>query len=535
MSSYNIRAITIVVILALVGLVAVQLYWIANAVSLREQRFEQNVNDALNNVVYKMEKLSAAAHITKKFNFRKQGIRYNSMLDSLKKSSDDLGGKLNKLQVKKNMYNVKVFEEVSSDSNGVVTKRTRHKQFYIDSLVPHDFGVGVSVQQQDPYAIPHLDSHWVAQKSDMMNDIFDELVSINIYNDANQRVDTTLLDSVLNAELLNKGVETEFDYGVLMADDYLVCNSNLTSSEKNDIRNSKFKVNLSPENLFIKPQYLLVHFPNKANYILSTISLMLLGSAILILLLVFSFYYSITTIMRQKKLSEIKNDFISNMTHEFKTPISTISLACQVLTDDTIEQSPERAGKYVRVIKEENGRLGQLVENILQTAILDKGEFKLKMEDVNVHDVVEHAINNIRLQVEQRKGEIIFDLQASNYVIKADRIHLTNIVYNLIDNAIKYTAQTPIIKIETQNTSNSVMISIEDNGIGISKENQKRIFDTMYRVPQGNVHNVKGFGLGLSYVKAVAEKHHGDVLVQSEIGKGSKFTLILPIKQPNIS
>jgi two-component system phosphate regulon sensor histidine kinase PhoR len=255
---------------------------------------------------------------------------------------------------------------------------------------------------------------------------------------------------------------------------------------------------------------------------------MLLVSLAFMLALIFSFYYTISTIFKQKKLSEIKNDFISNMTHEFKTPISTISLACEVLHDSSIEKSPERVNTYVKMISDENKRLSLLVENILQTALLDKGQLKLKIQSFDIHALIAETITNIKLQVENKDGEITTDLKASIPVINADRVHITNIIFNLIDNALKYSNDQPKIKIVTVSDNEGIFISVTDNGIGISKENQKRIFDTMYRVPTGNIHNVKGFGLGLSYVKAVVEKHGGSISVASELGKGSNFTVYLP-------
>ncbi len=255
---------------------------------------------------------------------------------------------------------------------------------------------------------------------------------------------------------------------------------------------------------------------------------MLLVSGAFMIILVFSFYYTISTIFRQKKLSEIKNDFISNMTHEFKTPISTISLACEVLNDKAIEKSPERTSNYVKMISDENKRLSLLVENILQTAILDKGEFKLKIQSTDIHTLIEQTIANIKIQVENKEGEITTELNAELPVINADRVHITNIIFNLIDNAIKYSNQNPVINIATRSNKHGIFISIKDNGIGISKENQHRIFDTMFRVHTGNVHNVKGFGLGLSYVKAVVEKHGGSIKVESELNKGSTFIVYLP-------
>ena len=218
------------------------------------------------------------------------------------------------------------------------------------------------------------------------------------------------------------------------------------------------------------------------------------------------------------------------MTHEFKTPISTISLATEMLNDKTIKNSPEKISTFLNMINSENKRLSLLVENILQTAILDKGELKLQKLDVDIHNLIEQTIDNIKLQVENKEGKITTQLDATSPIIYADRGHITNIIFNLIDNALKYTNAQPEIKISTQNKDDGIYISVQDNGIGISKENQKKIFDTMFRVPTGNIHNVKGFGLGLSYVKTVVEKHNGTISVDSTLNQGSTFTIYLPNK-----
>lgn len=256
-------------------------------------------------------------------------------------------------------------------------------------------------------------------------------------------------------------------------------------------------------------------------------------SGMVMLILLFAFSYFIFTIIRQKKLSTIKNDFISNMTHEFKTPISTISLASEMLGDESIVKTPEKQKRFLKMIKDENKRLSVLVESILQTAILDKGEFKLKLNELDIHEIITTAINNTNLLVEQRNGKIVTNLNATKTRLMADRVHLTNIVFNLIDNAIKYSKEIPEITITTNDSSNGINIIVKDNGIGISKENQRKIFDKFYRVPTGNVHNVKGFGLGLSYVQAVVNKHGGEITVHSELGKGSIFTIFLPYS-PNM-
>lgn len=527
MNKNNIRIITIMASLALVGLITIQVYWINNSVEIGKERFDQSVNEALNNVVARLEKHFTAAKMTRKFNFRKQGMRFYAPKDSMKLgvSLDDK----NRFSVSKNQVSVKVVEEFSSDSAGVTIKRSREKNYASDSTSKD---LKAKIEADGPLHPYQLDSaevsnKWFTHQNAMVNDIFDELVSVNIYNGNDRQYDPKLLDSILRVELLEKGVTADYDFAVMASKLAPPDSSKLT--EKQDLLYaSPYKINLSPDNIFIKPQYLSVYFPGQKTYLLSSMWMMLLVSLTFMLALIFSFYYTISTIFKQKKLSEIKNDFISNMTHEFKTPISTISLACEVLNDRSIEKSPERVNNYVKMIGDENKRLSLLVENILQTAILDKGQLKLKIQSIDIHNLVEQAIVNTKLQAEQKEGEITMELKAENPVIHADRVHVTNIVFNLIDNALKYSNEHPRIKISTHNDSEGVFIAVMDNGIGISKENQKRVFDTMYRVPTGNIHNVKGFGLGLSYVKAVVEKHGGSISVESELGQGSTFTVYLP-------
>lgn len=531
MNKSNIRIITIMASMALLGLIAIQIYWVNNAVTLGEQRFEQSVSEALNNVVKRMEKQQAAARITKKFNFRKQGIRWFSpSKEAPRLVSDSLSDKKS-YSLQNNNVNVKIVEEYASDSNGIVVKRIRQKDYSSDTASTN---FDERIKNDGPSFFQQFETSpdWISHKNTMVNDIFDELVSINVYNGYDKKTDTLLLDSVLRVELLEKGVSANYVFGVTDSK-YIPSDSVQLSDRGKKIYDSPYKVNLAPDNVFIKPQFLSVYFPNQKRYLLSSMWGLLLVSLAFMLALIFSFYYTISTIFKQKKLSEIKNDFISNMTHEFKTPISTISLAVEVLNDKSVEKSPERVNNYVKMIGDENKRLSMLVENILQTAILDKGEFKLKIQSIDIHNVIEQTFTNIKLQVENKEGQIRAELNAERPVINADRVHVTNILFNLIDNALKYSKTNPDIKISTRNDDTGIFISVQDNGIGISKENQKRIFDTMYRVPTGNIHNVKGFGLGLSYVKAVVEKHGGTIKVESELGKGSMFTVYLPFDPVN--
>ncbi|MEN9000929.1 MAG: HAMP domain-containing sensor histidine kinase, partial [Flavobacteriales bacterium] len=241
-----------------------------------------------------------------------------------------------------------------------------------------------------------------------------------------------------------------------------------------------------------------------------------------------AFYYTVNTIYKQKQLSEIKNDFINNMTHELKTPISTIQLACEALTDQDMN-TPEMQGTFIGMIKEENTRLKGLVDTVLKTAILDKGQVKLQKEPINLLEVLAKVKENFSLQIGQLGGEIEIKNELPELIVAADTQHMTSVFQNLVDNAIKYTTAVPKITISTLKTIDNYIIKVADNGIGISKENLDKIFEKLYRVPTGDLHNVKGFGLGLNYVKSIVELHGGNVDVKSTKENGSTFIIKLPL------
>lgn len=531
MFKQNTSVITILASISILALIAVQLFWINNAVELREDEFKSSVNEALNNTVEKLDKASAAAKIKKNIRLRKQGIRTYPADYSIKKvlSTDTMKSKVNNL-FEKDKVNVKVFEELTTDSNGVVT--TSYNKYEGDTLEAKGILGPIDPEMPEQQDVEKLKMELLQQRTEMVHDLFEELVSINIYKNYKPQVDTVLMDSLLKLELTNKGISSNYIYRINI-DESKSVNDFLKSVHECDTTGCYFKINLAPNNAFVKPTFLSVYFPKHKRYIYKTLWLMLTVSGFIIIVLSLSFYYTISTIQKQKKLSVIKNDFISNMTHEFKTPISTISLASEFLNDDSVIKTPEKVGRYVKMIKDENKRLSVLVESILQTAVLDKGDFKLKITEIDLHEIINQAIQNIQLQVEQRKGTIIPKFFATKTKIFADKVHITNIVFNLMDNAIKYSKEIPEITVTTENRSDGIIFSVRDAGIGITKDNLKKIFDQFYRIPTGNIHNIKGFGLGLSYVRAIVIKHGGDITVESEINKGSTFRVFLPFEQEN--
>lgn len=251
------------------------------------------------------------------------------------------------------------------------------------------------------------------------------------------------------------------------------------------------------------------------------------------LIIIAAFYLTVRTMLRQKKLGEIKNDFINNMTHEFKTPIATISLAVDAMKNERVLQDREKIEYFRGIIKEENQRMNRQVETILKASQLERQEVELNLKPLHVHEVIKHVVDNFALQLQEKNGHAELLLQAENDLIDADEVHFSNLVNNLVDNAVKYSKENvPVqLRISTQVDGRRLMMRFEDNGIGMNKETVKRVFERFYRAHTGNLHNVKGFGLGLSYVKTMIEGHHGEIKVESVLGKGSTFVIHLPLKK----
>jgi two-component system phosphate regulon sensor histidine kinase PhoR len=291
---------------------------------------------------------------------------------------------------------------------------------------------------------------------------------------------------------------------------------------------TEYQVNLYPNDIFQKNLKLAIWFPGRDSFLYRSLNWLLIASFLFSVFIMVTFGLSVFYILRQKKISEMKSDFINNMTHEFKTPIATISVATDSITNAKVVNDPERIRYFAGMIKKENHRMNRQVEDILTIARLDRKDFEFTWEAVNVHELINDAVQGISIQVEKREGKINLELNASNPVITTDKIHGTNVIYNLLDNAMKYSVNPPEIKITTSNKPKGVLISVEDKGIGMTKAVQSKIFERFYRQTSGNIHNVKGFGLGLNYVKAVLEANCGTISVQSEPGKGSRFDVFLP-------
>lgn len=338
----------------------------------------------------------------------------------------------------------------------------------------------------------------------------------------NETPEPFLLETLLREEFERSNLTEDFEYGI-----YDCFTDSIVFGGKVDFRNpgtGRAEEILALINLEPDGHYFGVLFPNKTALILQQLDFWMYSSIIIFLIVVF-FSYTILLLMRQKRLSEVKTDFINNMTHELKTPISTIALSSEALSSPTICDEPDRMNRYVQIIRNENNRLRSQVEKVLQIASLSPGRVSLKIESLDVHSIIRKAEVTFRIKLEEMEGKMKLKLDASNPRIRGDVMHVTNMIYNLLDNAVKYSGDHPEVTISTHNEQGKLIVSVRDNGIGIPRSQQKMIFDKFYRVPTGNRHDVKGFGLGLYYVRTMMKAHRGRVRVESIPGKGSTFML----------
>jgi two-component system phosphate regulon sensor histidine kinase PhoR len=461
------------VTLSTIGLMIIQVYWIRDAVKVKQAVFFRDVNQAMRNVVYELDKMRLQDRVVKQRKFYQQNQSIYDTFDSL--------------------------NQILMMSMGSWSSQ-------------HDFDTWVMKTRHASRALQELSFNYSDQ--DHGNFLYSK---------------KALIDSLIAHELREKSIRTKFEFGVYSpaTNSMLIQKTGLYPEE---LLNESYFFDLSPlGSLFTYPNKLLIYFPNEQSFIVRQLWKLLGISVFLFIVIIVSFSLSIYIINRQKRLSVMKNDFINNMTHEFKTPISTIALACEALKDKDIQKSEIVYNNYIGVINEENKRLGSMAEQILQTAIIDKGQINLNKVKVNMHEIIERATNSKKIAAEEKGGEIELQLKASKPELTGDRIHLTNVMINLIDNALKYNINVPHIVINTINQNGNILIRVQDNGIGISQSNQKKIFEKLYRVPTGNIHDFKGFGLGLNYVKATTEMHEGKISVDSEPGKGSTFTIRLPV------
>ncbi len=343
--------------------------------------------------------------------------------------------------------------------------------------------------------------------------------------DINEIIDASILDHYLKTEFEYSNINIDYEYAIYDCEtDQMVFGKYINPTAKTIHDESKF------QKYDEFTYYFGIIFPSKTLYILNNMNIWLISGFVLITAIIF-FAYAIFIILRQKRLSEIQKEFINNMTHEFKTPISTIGISANVLTDPDIINDPGRLQNYAAIISDQNKRLENQIEKVLQVASIKKNKLDLKLETVNLHELIHEVYKSFKLTIKDQGGELALHLNADNPLVMADKLHLTNLIYNLIDNAVKYSKDAPVISVKTSNTEQNVLLEIRDKGIGIEKKYIQKIFDKFFRIPTGNIHNIRGFGLGLSYVKNIADSHKWDLNVKSTVNEGSRFVISIPLIQ----
>ena len=331
--------------------------------------------------------------------------------------------------------------------------------------------------------------------------------------------------------------DVRFEFGISSTvglNPYELKSANLVKAIEDTVNNKKFVYVLQVpsgsdyESLMPEEMMILV-IPDVKNNIFRQLRWLMIGAILFTLIICSAFYVTVSALFKQKKTSEIKNDFINNMTHEFKTPLATISLAVDAMRNEKVLQDREKMGYFSGIIKEENKRMNKQVETILQASLMERQEIQLNKVPIHVHEVIDNVLDNFQLQLADKNSKTVLQLNATADLIEGDDVHFTNLISNLVDNAVKYSKENLVIKISTVNTGKHIQVRIEDNGIGMNKETQKRIFEKFYRAHTGNVHNVKGFGLGLSYVKTMVDAHGGKIKVESATGRGTTFIIDMPL------
>lgn len=488
MKKSTIWILTIVMALTFVGLLYVQIMYMEEMIKMREQHFSEGVKRSLYALSTALEQ-----NETKKY------LEEDLMLvdPNLFASSDPLGlDKKGKYGLENDYKLSKPKQEEMSDKFGEFQEALKGQYLYQKGL---------------------------------LNEVILTILNQSSTRPITERADSAIVKTYLRTELDNNGINLPFEYAIIDRHGRMVYESENYDSSAN--KEEIFTQTLFPNDPDARRHYMNVYFPDKDKFIFSSVTFMIPAFAFTVILLLI-FLLTIIMAFRQKKLSEMKNDFINNMTHEFKTPISTISLAAQMLNDDSVRKSPNMMQHISTVINDETKRLRFQVEKVLQMSMFDRQKATLKLQEVDANSAIYNIVNTFKLKVEKCGGCINASLDAEDPIVNVDEMHFTNVIFNLLDNAVKYRREdTPLeLNVVTRNLPNGrIEISIQDNGIGMKKDDLKKIFEKFYRVSTGNRHDVKGFGLGLAYVHNMVTELKGDIRAESELNKGSKFIITLPI------
>ncbi len=538
------RIIMFLMATSLVGIIVVQALWIQHAYESESARFDQDVYKALNRGISKLERVESFRFLERELDLprppkmnidslismarpRKPHMRFKRFDDSNRMQQSSVVY-LTDTNMRNQVITIIEDTEGAKDIEVIWSEDSMDMDFNADKWVDHETEINEieeliiateeEIQQQREII--------VKEKYDRFNETMNRWVIEYSIDDEtfNHRMLQLNIDTIISKALKNNGIFLAFNYQVVneQNDTTKIIKS---SDDSTILLSPRYETELFPQDLFMKNLYLRVDFPERSKHVYRAISLLVIGSLVFTFIILFTFGMTLYYMQKQKKISDIKSDFINNMTHEFKTPIATISLATDTMNSPKILGKEKETKYYLDIIRQENKRMNKQVEKILQMALIENKDFQLDFQLTDAHPIIEDACQVIELNVKKKEGKIVSLLRATCSKILIDEIHFANVLTNIFDNAVKYNENPPEILVETYNKDNTFFIRIKDNGTGMNKEVQEHIFDKFYRKPSGNIHNVKGFGLGLSYVKAIINAHGGAITVSSDVGNGSTFIL----------
>jgi len=492
-------------VITVILLIMVQAAWIDKAMIIEKAKFEEKVNKALYEVVKLTEKRETIIQISE------------SSVPFSKDSAEITRSKF--------LFEENFVEKTENDS-----ARKEQKIYYLqgDSLYQIEAASKDTIGGFNEFTQEDLKQRIIgkiSKKTIFIQEVLNKIIAGE--TQIEDRLKAVQFHSLITKVFKNNGITENYFYGVKdINSEYKIKSEGFSL----DYVKETFEIPLFPNDVLSTKYFFVVYFKNKSIFSPKSIPQEMIISIVITLIIMITFAFIIYLILKQRKLSELKNDFINNMTHELKTPVSTISLASQMISDDTLSLQKDKLKSISKIIKDESKRLEFQIEKVLQISLFEKGNIHFNMQDVDIHKIIELAVLNTDIKVKNKGGELTFKLKAKDFILKGDKLHLTNIIFNLLDNAVKYSKDNvpPQINVLTYNNESGIIIEITDNGIGISKESQKKIFNKFYRVPTGNVHDVKGFGLGLSYVKRIVQEHKGEISITSELAKGTKFIIFIP-------
>jgi two-component system phosphate regulon sensor histidine kinase PhoR len=541
MKKIRLSIATVLLTISVLSLFIIQTFQMIQLYERKNIQFRQNLNNCLDKIAFRHEKAEDYKRYMNIINKDFSGQYKDALKQEFKNLmpiQESISIHDTVIMVNGKMENYLVIKGDAFDSISGV--RSEQKVLARDVREMRDLFQGKSghIAHKDSSAISIQLNQKVLQhifkKAKFVNEMMIQAFKDNMYETPQRRIDAIFLDSIIRMELKKEDLPQKYAFMITNEYGRIIKFDVSPKTHQNNLDSTKCgRINLFPSNVLDEDLYLHLYFPNRNAFIFREMKASFFVTILLVVIIIIALVFMFRTILEQRKLSELKSDFISNMTHEFKTPISTISLACEALGDSDMvdENSKQTISPFVKMIHQENKRLELLVESILHSAVIDKGEIQHNHVDLDVKEIILGLVENAKFRLQGTNGTITTEFNGEDFKLIADKMHLTNLLANLIENAIKYSKETPEIKLFLERNTKGLQLSVIDKGIGINKEHLPKIFDKLYRVPTGNVHNVKGFGLGLSYVKSICEEYGWNINVKSQIGEGTTFTVTFNTKR----